>query len=133
MKTFFPLFFLVLFFSGCGWFSSEKNNIVKVYAKMQTVSVGDSGDSLDDPCFFINPKDSSKSLIIGTDKSKKFGGLRVYNISGKEVQHIKDGRMNNVDIRYNFTLNKNKIAIVTTSNRSNNSIAIYKYDSKLIL
>ena len=39
-----------------------------------------------------------------------------------------DGRMNNVDVRYNFPLGGQAVALVTATNRSNDSIAVYRVD-----
>jgi len=51
-------------------------------------------------------------------------------LSGKEIQFLPDGQLNNVDHRDDFPLDGKKIALVTASNRSNNSIAIYRIDAE---
>jgi 3-phytase len=75
---------------------------------------------------WVNPSDPSQSLVIGTNKKS---GLAVYNLSGKEIQFVRDGQMNYVDHRDGFTLQGTKVSLVTASNRSNNSIAIYKINA----
>jgi 3-phytase len=52
--------------------------------------------------------------------------LAVYDLTGKQVQFLPDGRMNNVDHRDGFPLGGEKVSLVTSSNRSDNSIAIYR-------
>ena len=122
----------LLIYPSCNVFKTSDHfeHVVGVAATMETRSVPIPGDSLDDPCIYVHPKNSEKSLIIGTDKSKEKGGLRVYDLDGKEVQFIPDGRMNNVDIRYNFSLGDKKETIITAGNRDKNTIAIYKVSSK---
>jgi 3-phytase len=98
---------------------------VSVVATVETEPVPHGGDSADDPAVWIHPTDPSLSTIFGTDKN---GGLAVYNLSGEEIQYLPDGRLNNVDLRYNFPLDGSSVALVAAGNRSNDSIAIYAVD-----
>ena len=50
-------------------------------------------------------------------------------MTGSEVQFLADGRLNNVDLRYNFMLDGELVTLVATGNRTDDSIAIYKVDS----
>jgi 3-phytase len=95
---------------------------VSVTATVETDPVPHGADSADDPAIWIHPTDSAQSTIIGTDKN---GGLAVYNLSGQEIQYVPDGRLNNVDLRYNFPLAGSSVDLVTSANRSNDSIGIY--------
>ena len=61
------------------------------------------GDAADDSAIWVHPTDPSLSIVIGTDKSTT-GGLDVYDLAGNELHVYPDGRMNNVDVRYNFPL-----------------------------
>ena len=97
--------------------------VQEVVATAETEPVSTGGDSADDPTLWINPSDAQQSLLIGTNKKR---GLAVYDLSGKEIQFLADGQMNNVDHRDDFPLDGKKVPLVTASNRSNNSIAIYK-------
>ncbi len=99
--------------------------IQEVSATVETTPIQKAGDSADDPAIWVNPHDPAQSLVIGTNKK---GGLVVYDLSGKELQYLKDGRMNNVDVRSGFRLGTETVALVTAGNRSNNSIAIYVID-----
>ncbi len=94
-----------------------------VKATVETEPVNATEDAADDIAIWVNPQDPALSTIIGTQKQ---GGLMVYDLAGKELQYLADGKMNNVDLRYNFPLGDEKVTIVTASNRTNNSIAIYK-------
>lgn len=99
----------------------ENNTIIAITADAETTPVTSYDDAADDPCVWINPKDISKSTIIGTNKKE---GLEVYNLDGKRLYSYKIGRVNNVDIRDGFLLNDEKIAVVTASNRTHNTISI---------
>lgn len=94
-----------------------------VTATIETDPVPNGGDAADDPAIWVNPVDPAQSAIIGTDKR---GGLAVYDLSGKQIQYLRDGEMDNVDLRDGFKLDGQTVAIVTASNRKDNSIAIYK-------
>ena len=103
---------------------SESNTIV-VSASIETEPVRTYGDAADDPAIWVHPTDPAQSLIIGTQKKR---GLNVYDLEGKELQSLADGRMNNVDIRYGFDLGGKPVDVLTATNRSNDSIAIYAID-----
>jgi 3-phytase len=94
-----------------------------VTATVETDPVPNGGNAADDLCIWIHPTDTSRSLIIGTDKK---GGLGIYDLSGREIQYLADGKMNNVDIRYNFPLGGDDVTLVTATNRTGDSIAVYK-------
>jgi 3-phytase len=96
-----------------------------VMATVETDPVPNGGDAADDPAIWVNPNDPAQSLIIGTDKR---GGLAVYDLGGKQIQYLSDGQMDNVDLRDGFKLGGQTVAIVTASNRKDNSIAVYKID-----
>jgi len=94
---------------------------------METEPVDTAGDAADDPAIWVHPTDPSLSLIIGTQKQ---GGLYTYDLSGRVVQYLKDGRLNNVDLRYNFPLGGESVALVAATNRTNNSIAFYRVNAE---
>ena len=83
------------------------------------------GDSADDPAIWVHPGDAAQSLVIGTGKKS---GLYVFDLEGRTLQVLEDGRMNNVDVRDGFALGGETVPIVAASNRSNDSIALYRID-----
>lgn len=94
-----------------------------VVSQYETQPMPGVGDVADDPAIWVNFNDPASSLIIGSNKKN---GLHVYNLQGTELHHYTVGKINNVDIRYNFPLqNGNKVDIVAGSNRSDNSISIF--------
>lgn len=103
--------------------ASTSASLETVTATIETDPVPNGGDAADDPAIWVNPVDSALSAIIGTDKR---GGLAVYDLSGKQIQYLRDGEMDNVDLRDGFKLGGQTVSIVTASNRKDNSIAIYK-------
>ncbi len=85
----------------------------------------------DDPAIWINPTDSTQSLILGTDKGgdKGDGSLYVFDLKGKEVKaktvrNIQ--RPNNVDVAYNLVLNGIKTDIAVCTERNTNSIRVFQ-------
>jgi 3-phytase len=75
----------------------------------------------------VHPERPELSTVIG---SQKRHGINVYALDGSLLQSRADGRINNVDIRYGFSLGGESIDIVTGSNRSSDSISIYAVDLK---
>ena len=70
-----------------------------VQPKVETEPTDSYGDSADDPAIWVDRRDPSRSVVIGTDKKL---GLNVYDLKGKRLQVVPDGRMNNVDLREGF-------------------------------
>lgn len=98
-----------------------------VSATIETEPVPSLGDAADDAAIWYNKANPSQSAIIGTDKD---GGLVVYDLSGELLQYIPDGEFNNVDIRYNFPLRGEKVALVTAGNRGDSTLGIYKINPR---
>jgi len=90
---------------------------------LETEPVVNGGDAADDCAIWIKDADITLSRIIATDKK---GGLVVYDLSGKMTAYINDGLLNNVDLRYDFNLGGSPVCIMAASNRSDNTISIYK-------
>lgn len=97
-----------------------------ITATNETSPVPHSGDAADDPAIWIHPSDPGQSTVIGTDK---LGGLAVYDLSGRQLYYYADGMPNNVDLRYDFPLGGQRVALVATSDRTTDSIRVYRVDS----
>lgn len=93
---------------------------------LETENAKSYGDAADDPAIWVHPEDPSLSLVIGTDKQS---GLYVYDLEGRLLQSLPDGQINNVDVRYDFPLGDANVAIVAGSNRSDDSINVYRIDA----
>lgn len=85
----------------------------------------------DDPAIWINPTDSSQSLVLGTDKNEN-GALYVYNLQGKIIaDKVIKGlkRPNNVDIEYGLMLNGKSTDIAVVTERITHKLRIYSLPS----
>ncbi len=76
------------------------------------------GDSVDNPF----PMDANMSRILG--RNRKGRSVSIHKIEGTRVQCLKEGRIDNVNVRYGFGLSRKTIDIANTTNRSNNSLMI---------
>jgi len=99
--------------------------VALVQPTMETEPVDHEGDAADDPAIWVHPTDPAKSAIIATDKK---GGMLVYDLSGKRLQYLPDGRMNNVDLRGGFKLGGKRVTLVAASDRTRKAIALYVID-----
>jgi 3-phytase len=99
----------------------------RVTASVETEPVAGSGDAADDPAIWVHPTDPSQSVIIGTDKAN--GGLAVYSLDGRQLQYLNTGEVNNVDLRYDFPLGNERVALLIASDRSNNTVAVFRLNA----
>jgi 3-phytase len=115
--------FLSVAFAVCATSSAGEVSVGLVRAKAETKPVPHARDAADDVAIWVHPRRRARSAIVGTDKK---GGIAVYSLDGRLVQYRADGEMNNVDLRGGFPFGRARVTLVTASNRSNNSIAIYR-------
>lgn len=104
---------------------APESTMAIVHPTVETAPVETDGDSADDPAIWVDRNNPSRSIIIGTQKQS---GLYVYDLEGRVLQFLADGRMNNVDLRDNFSLGGQTVSIVTSSNRTTDGISIYRVD-----
>jgi 3-phytase len=104
---------------------APSGKLALVKPTMETQPVAGGGDAADDPAIFVHPTDPSRSAIITTDKK---AGLYVYDLAGKPLQFVPDGKMNNVDLRGGFKLGGKSTTLVAASDRTHKSIALYTLD-----
>lgn len=81
----------------------------------------------DDPAIWINPQDSSASLVLGTDKETD-GALYVFDLNGKIIRDkvIKGlQRPNNVDVEYGLMLHGKSTDIAVVTERFTHKLRIY--------
>ncbi len=89
----------------------------------QPTPQGKNDDSADDPAIWIHPSNPEKSVIIGTDKK---GGLATYDLTGNQLNYYAVGDMNNCDLRIGFPLNGDTIDILAASNRTMQSVSLFR-------
>lgn len=85
----------------------------------------------DDPAIYANSADPARSLVITAVKN---GGTRVYTLKGDLVQTLgpsrEDGRINNVDLVYGFTLsNGETVDLAVGSDRGLDIIRVWRIDA----
>jgi 3-phytase len=85
------------------------------------------GDAADDPAIWADPANPARSLVLGTDKK---GGMNLYDMQGRLLQYRPDGKLNNVDLRDGFLLDGKPVVLATASNRTDQTISIYRLDTK---
>jgi 3-phytase len=105
--------------------TAAPSKLALVQPTMETETVDHDGDAADDPAIWVDPADPARSAIIATDKK---GGLLVYDLSGKRLQFLPDGKMNNVDLREGFWLNGQTVTLIAASDRTHKAIALYTID-----
>ena len=121
--------FLFFFVSGGLCFLQAADaRVYEVMPTVETEPVSHSGDRADDATVWVHPTDPGKSVIIGTDKDDSDGGLAVYDLAGTQLYFVTGGKMNNIDVRYNFPIGRNRIDIIAVGNRTDDSIAIFSID-----
>lgn len=87
-------------------------------------------DEPDDPAIWIDERDPSRSLILGTHKDRG-GGIAVHDLSGALLQFVDDrGGTNNIDLRPGFAMGGNSVALVATTllHHGVSDIAFYVVD-----
>jgi 3-phytase len=66
-------------------------------------------------------------LILTTDKTK---GLFVYNLQGTQLQNLPGFELNNVDLRYGFMLGGKSYALVSATDRKDDTLAFFLIDEE---
>jgi 3-phytase len=97
-----------------------------VPAVRETQAVSMVGDAADDPAIWVHPQ-AERSRVIATQKK---GGLYIFDLDGRIVQEIPGGRPNNVDLREGFPWQDGVAPIVAASDRSDNSIVLWRFDAE---
>ncbi|WP_258910010.1 phytase [Pseudomonas putida] len=99
--------------------------VVQIKAQVQTDGVPSLGDAADDPAIWVNARQPELSRVLGTDKK---GGLLAYDLHGKQLQDLRVGRLNNVDVRNGFQLGEREVDLAVASNRDRNSLHLFAID-----
>ncbi|MDQ3628318.1 MAG: phytase [Actinomycetota bacterium] len=88
---------------------------VPVPADAETTPVRHTGDAADDPAIWVDPDDSSRSLVLGNDKR---GALETYDLSGNVHQRITTATTfwGNVDVRQDVRVGGRTLDVVAAYN-----------------
>jgi len=98
-----------------------------VSAATETDVFDGKGDRVDDAAIWINGLAPQRSLIIASIKDY---GLISYDMTGRTVQELPIGDVDNVDIRQDFSFSGRSIPLIAASNRDNNQIVFYTVEKK---
>lgn len=111
--------------------TSQDDSTYTVLPTAQTDVVNSFGDAADDPEVWVNAGDAGRSLIIATDKKQ---GLWSYNLDGEKQQFLPRGNVNNVDVRYNFTLTQGGesrvVDLAMATNRTTENLDVFAIDQQ---
>ncbi|MBR8537814.1 phytase [Carboxylicivirga sediminis] len=102
---------------------SQITRVVHPSGQTQAVDQESGVDAADDPAIWYNADNPGESRILGTDKQ---AGLGLYDLKGKLVFFHPTGRVNNVDLRYNFPMGNEKIALAAATERNANALVLYR-------
>jgi 3-phytase len=83
------------------------------------------GDAADDPEIWVDPLDTNRVVIFGTDKQ---AGLYTYDLTGKPTGFYPDGKLNNVDLRPGLETPLGQRVLVGASDRGRLGAAFYLMD-----
>ncbi|MFD0594953.1 phytase [Catellatospora coxensis] len=114
-----------------------------VTAKFETPALYDDeagGDAdADDPAIWVNERDKARSRVIVTAKN---GGLRVYDLRGRETQSFatpdapgpddEPGRFNNVDLVSGFPLHGRLVDLAVVTDRGRDKLRFYRIDDGVL-
>lgn len=99
------------------------DKVVSPCGQTEAVNQEAGEDAADDPAIWYNEANPDASRILGTDKK---AGLAMYDLDGHLVHFAAVGRVNNVDLRYDFLLNGEPITVAAVSERNRNAILLFK-------
>lgn len=98
-------------------------------AEKITVAVAETAPSYtgeaNDPAILLNPDDPAASLVLG---SAGEGGIEVYALDGSRVGGSRTRASTFVDVRYNFPLGGDKVALIVADDAATSELLAYTWD-----
>lgn len=85
-------------------------------------------DDADDPAIWINARNPSRSLILGTNKTAApRGGLYVFDLAGRTVGSVTGlDRPNNIDVEYGLATPAGPVDIAVTTERLRHRLRVFR-------
>ncbi len=81
----------------------------------------------DDLCVWVDPQDSSRSIVITSDK--KAGRIFVYDLNGSLRQELPIDKPGNIDLRHRVKLGDREMSVVAVTVRTNGfRLQVYRVD-----
>lgn len=97
-----------------------------VPACIETDPVASTGDAADDAAIWVNESAPAESIVLGTDKGN---GLFTYDLTGRELDFLPLGKINNVDLRSSFRFADHDTApIIALSNLEDQTVVLMRFD-----
>jgi 3-phytase len=85
-------------------------------------------DDSDDPAIWIDREHPERSLVLGTDKHRRDGGVYVFGLDGR-IDHTRTvtglRRPNNVDVAYGLQLGGRQVDIAVVTEREAMSLRVF--------
>lgn len=103
------------------WQAEIKN---AVYPRVETepVMADSDDDAADDPAIWYNRSTPDQSIIFGSNKK---GGLVASDLSGKTINYYEIGKVNNVDVLYDYKYQDSMVSILGCSNRTTQAVNLF--------
>lgn len=112
---------------GLTFFLGQTKMVQAAVTATMTLTASGASDQ-DDMAIWIHPSDTTKSLIISSDKVAN--KIFVYKLDGTLSQPaISVGEPGNIDIRYGFNLGGQNVDIVAFNERTTRKILVYKINA----
>jgi 3-phytase len=124
---------LALAATGCGSAGQAGDAVASAAAERlePAARTGSVPNDPDDPAIWIHPTAPAESVILGTDKIEKTGGLYVFGLDGAVRQSIEGiDRPNNVDVEYGFRMPAGTTDIAVLTERKQHRLRIFSIDAK---
>lgn len=114
--------------------AARKEEPVEVQAVAESAPNWDDeagGDAnADDPAIWVSPSRPAKSVVLG---ALKHGGLTVFDLTGKELQHVATppaGRFNNVDLVTGVWIGGKRRDLAVVTDRGLDKLRVYSVDQR---
>jgi len=104
---------------------SKLSDSVEASLETEPVMADPALDAADDPAIWYNISAPQKSIVFGSNKKN---GIHVYDLTGKELQYVACGKINNIDVRRKVKFGDGTADILAGSCRTDNSIVIFVID-----
>lgn len=108
---------------------STETTVFEVPAVTETAPSQQQGDAADDAEVWRNPAHPEQSRIFGTDKK---AGLMVLDMTGKLIEFIPVGRLNNVDLQDGWMAGSEEKVLIAASDRTKVGISLFLLDPKTL-
>ncbi|RMD77085.1 MAG: phytase, partial [Lentisphaerae bacterium] len=106
-------------------FRERSHRIPRIQASGETAPTLGRGKAACGIAICLHPSDPARTMLVTADRSI---GLLTYNLEGGQIEVVRSGRVNSVDVCYNFPYQEEKITLIASSNRSRQGIDFYRVD-----